>query len=115
MEANTLIGEAMKFIINGRTFDTASSTKAAIFRGVAHEQPRDFLGNSEMRFEDTLYRTAKGAFFVHEHRTEKMARGGKPIVTDVAKELTPEQAVAWIIKERAIVLDATGLDLPEEA
>ena len=115
METNTLIGEVMKFVINGRTFDTATSTKAAVFRGVSHVQPGDFPTNSEMRFDDVLYRTAKGAFFVHEHRTEKMARGGKPIITDAARELTPQEAVAWIKKEKAGILDATGLDLPEEA
>lgn len=68
----------------------------------------------ELRWEDVLYRTAEGAFFVHEHHTNKSARGGKPIITDETSELTPEQAIQWIRDRGAVVIDAEGLHLPDD-
>jgi len=50
----------MKFVIKGRTFDTATSNVVAIDRGIAMRANR--LGDHEKRYESVLYRTAKGAF-----------------------------------------------------
>jgi len=69
-----------------------------------------------VRYEYVLYRTSKGAFFVHDHSTEKFVRGGRPVTMDKAEEIeTPENAVKWIEAMRAVVLDGTGLPLPPEA
>lgn len=99
----------MKFILSGRTFDTAGSTKMAIARGI--KQAPD----GEMRFEHVLYRTAKGAIFVHEHSTQKVGGRGRPVVTDQARELSQAEAVSWIVETGAVVLDSSGLQLPDEA
>ncbi len=61
-----------------------------------------------------LYRTAKGALFVHSHQTFKYQRG-KPVVSDIAWNVTPEEAVEWIEKEQAFVVDDSDLPLPDEA
>jgi hypothetical protein len=106
---------AMKFVINGRTFDTASSTVAAITRGIIEADYDNMVGDRETRYEVVLYRTAKGAFFLHDHSTYKYAKGGKPVTEDTAQELTPEEAVGWITQNVAVVMDATGLPLPPEA
>lgn len=114
--------EAVKFVLNGRSFDTASSTSAAIYRGVFIPGPTSgnyindeaYIGAEQVRFEHTLFRTAKGAFFVHEHTTAKYPKG-KPVVEDAATEMTPEEAIKWIVQVGAAVIDGTGLSLPEEA
>ena len=115
MQTKIPAGEFMKFVLNGRTFDTATSTKVAIHRGVTKPRYDNIAGDSEIRYEDTLYRTVKGAFFVHSHNTEKLVKGGKPLVNDGADELSPAAAGTWVIERGVAVLDATGLDLPEEA
>jgi hypothetical protein len=108
--------EEMKFIINGRTFDTVSSTAVAISRGINAPHYNNSVGDSEVRYEDVLYRTSKGAFFVHRHRTEKFVKGGRPVTSDFAEEIkTPEDAVRWIEAVVAVVVDETGLPLPPEA
>jgi hypothetical protein len=108
--------EAMKFVINGRTFDTVSSTAVAVSRGINPPYYNNSVGDSERRYEDVLYRTSKGALFVHSHSTEKFVKGGRPVTTDHADEIkTPEDAIRWIEATRAVVLDATGLPLPPEA
>jgi len=115
METNTLEREAMKFVINGRSFDTATATKVAIDRGIDHPNYSGMVGDSELRYENVLYRTAKGAFFIHQHHTEKLVKGGRPVVTDFAYELSREEASKWVSDRRAMILDGSGLDLPEEA
>jgi len=103
----------MKFVIDGRTFDTASATRVAVSRGI--ELPsHDMVGDSAIRFEDVLYRTADGSFFAHEHAAGKSADGDRPAVTDEARKLSPEGALAWIMDREAAVIDATGLPLPDE-
>ena len=68
-----------------------------------------------MRWEDTLYRTAKGAFFIHEHNTRKYQKGC-PVAHDEATELeSAEDAVKWIADNGAVIIDAEGLPLPDEA
>ncbi|MDO8706024.1 MAG: hypothetical protein Q7J84_13865 [Sulfuricaulis sp.] len=114
---NTLIErEQMKFVINNRTFDTDTSQTVAISRGArTPENPwdDDFPAQS-VRYENVLYRTAKGALFVHYHKTMKFDRG-KPVVDDSAQEVTPEEAISWIQMNLAAVIDPTGLTLPPEA
>jgi hypothetical protein len=105
---------AMQFILDKRSYDTATSTVAAVSRGVMGDPSDQYPGAESVRFEDVLYRTQKGAFFVHYHRTVKFPKG-KPVVEDTAEALTPEHAVWWVQNDRAMVLDATGLPLPEEA
>src|SRR5688500_4541548 len=109
---NTLVErEEMKFVINGRTYDTATSTTVAVARG--SYEPGQFDEDRtamEIRYEDVLYRTAKGALFVHSHETLKYLRG-KPVVRDTTEAHTPETAVKWIEEMRAMVLDPTGLPL----
>ncbi len=115
MNTNTLIErEEMKFILNGRTFDTQTSHTRAISRGVREPMHYDPPGAQSIRYEDVLYRTAKGALFLHSHETFKYQRG-KPVVSDSASEVTPEKAVEWIEREGAIVIDDSGLPLPGEA
>jgi hypothetical protein len=106
---------AMKFVIKGRTFDTASSTVAAISRGIDEPCYNNMVGDRETRYELVLYRTAKGAFFLHDHSTYKYVKGGKPITEDTAQEFTLEEALEWITRFGAVVMDATGLPLPPEA
>lgn len=123
METNTLEREVMRFILNGRTFDTATSTPLAVSRFIHVPESRlnytiarMFEGDwDQVRGEETLYRTAKGALFVHRHSTMKFPKG-KPVVKDEAREVaTPEDAVRWIQDERAAILDASGLPLPDAA
>jgi hypothetical protein len=108
--------EPMRFIINGRSFDTSGAATVAVSRGhnPPHVSDQGEPLTGEERYEHVLYRTPKGAFFVHEHKTTKLARG-KPIVSDFAQELRADEIVAWIESHRAAIIDATGLDLPEEA
>lgn len=105
----------MKFVINGRTFDTASSTVVAIRRGISLPSYNNLVGDHECRYEIVLYRTAKGAFFQHDHSTYKYVKGGRPVTDDSAKEMTPEQAAEWIEDTGAVVHDGKGLPLPPEA
>jgi hypothetical protein len=104
----------MRFILAGRTFDTQTSTTVAIARGHLVPDAPDPSDIKSVRFEYALYRTGRGAFFVHEHSTTKFRRG-KPVVSDHAQELTPEAAVKWITEHSAAIVDATGLPLPPEA
>ena len=106
----------MKFIIKGRTFDTATATVVAISRGsfVPDEQSDPNIGAEQVRFEWVLYRTQKGAFFIHDHESVKYPKG-KPVISDDAREVSVEQAVKWISDNGAAVLDETGLPLPPEA
>jgi len=103
----------MKFVIKGRTFDTATSNVVAIDRGIAMRANR--LGDHEKRYESVLYRTAKGTFFLHDHSTVKYLQGGKPVTEDDAEDLTPEQAIEWIENHGAVVMNDEGLALPPEA
>jgi hypothetical protein len=108
--------DVMKFIINGRTFDSATSAVIAVSRGINQPDYNNAVGDSEVRYENTLYRTVKGAYFVHSHATEKFVKGGRPVVTDDGIECpSPEAAVKWIVDNSAVVIDATGLPLPDEA
>lgn len=111
METNTLQREEMKFILNGRTFDTASSIRVAVSSGAYAEGEQ---GDPQVRFEHTAFRTAKGSFFIHEHSTTKFAKG-KPQARDAAREVSFAELIEWIQASNAAVLDDTGLDFPEEA
>ena len=106
----------MKFILNGRTFDTATSSAVAIDRGeyTPYLESDPAIGAQSVRYEKVLYRTAKGALFVHEHETRKYPRG-KPVVLDVAREMASQDAIGWIESNQAVILDSTGLSLPDEA
>lgn len=114
--------EAVKFIIDGRLFDTATASPLAVDRGVltpGYKLHKWYSGESyaeaeQIRYEDTLYRTGKGALFLHCHATIKFPKG-KPVVEDSAGALTPEESVMWISSSGAAVLDGTGLQLPDEA
>ena len=114
---NTLTeGEAMKFILGGLTYDTATSTTVAVASGAYSPKEswdEDFPAQS-VRFEDVLYRTAKGALFVHYHKTLKFDKG-KPVVKDTADAIKPSDALRWIEVSSARILDSTGLPLPDEA
>jgi hypothetical protein len=105
----------MKFVINGRTFDTATSTVVAISRGIKPPDYNNDVGDHECRYEIVLYRTAKGAFFVHDHSTLKYVKGGRPITEDTVQEMTGDAAVAWIAQFQAMVMNDEGLPLPPEA
>lgn len=108
--------EAIKFIINGRTFDTATSTTLAVDCGITDPDYNNVVGDCEVRFTNVLYRTAKGALFIHFRRSEKRVKGGGPVVfVDYVEEKTGEEAVEWIAERQAIVLDAADLPLPPEA
>lgn len=93
-------GHDMRFIINGRTFDTTNSTTVATWRGVRTQANVQYeigdvqyeIGADEIRWDDVLYRTAKGAFFVHSHKSKKIGKGRR-IFIDEAQELTAEEAV----------------------
>lgn len=113
MDTNTLEGKAMKFVINRRTFNTATSSVAAVMRGVCDDAPV-FVTGTEVRFEEVLYRTAKGALFAHVHKTTKYAKG-KPVVTDRAHELCEDEVITWLDRYGVAIVDSTGLDLPPEA
>lgn len=95
----------MKFVLNGRTFDTVAALKVATYRaGLSWGS----------RTEGTLYRTSSGVFFTHERETRLPDRG-KPIMFDRAAEVSAERAVMWIAANGAAVIDATGLTLPASA
>lgn len=102
----------MKFIINGRTFDTARSSLSAVCR-YQWKDKEGGPGFGEIRGEVRLFRAPDGAFFLHEHRTTKGGRG-KPMVLDHAREVTPEEAVEWIEATGAAVRDSAGLPMPSE-
>src|SRR3954452_14937103 len=78
-EMSTFESDAMKFYANGRSYDTASSTPLAVSRGI--REPEYRLGITELRWEDTLYRTQKDALFVHSHMSEKF-KSGRPVLTN---------------------------------
>lgn len=118
-QPNTLIGEdsTMKFVVNGLTYSTETASVVAVSRG-AYQPYHDSDGNfgaEQVRFENTLYRTQKGALFVHCHQTTKFPKG-RPVVEDSCMPMTtPEEAVEWVTKNEAAVLDAAALPLPPEA
>ena len=113
---NLIEREAMKFILNGRSFDTTTSSEVAISRGAytPEQWDGDYPGAAQVRYERILFRTAKSAFFVHDHETVKYPKG-KPVVSDEARELSLEEAIKWIESQGAAVIDASGLPLPDEA
>lgn len=96
-EMGTLTEGSMKFITNGRTFDTATSTRLAINRGV-YTPPiwgHDTGDVPTVRYVAVLYRTANGTLFIHERKTTRHRRG-KPVVEDLRWEVSHEQAVTWM-------------------
>jgi hypothetical protein len=115
MNAVQLPPNEMKFVINGRTFDTTTSTVVAINRGIDLPYYNNVVDDRECRYEVVLYRTAKGAFFLHDHSTSKYVKGGKPVTEDTAKEMSAEEAAKWIAEYQAVVLSADGVPLPPEA
>ncbi len=97
----------MKFVINGRTFDTGTSERLAIQRGTL--DPDDMVGEGyagaeHVRFEVALYRTLKGALFLHDRSTALYEDEG-PMTIDEARECSPEQAVTWIQEVGAVVIN----------
>jgi hypothetical protein len=106
----------MKFVLSGRVYNTESSEVAAVYRGSAAAGNWGSLppDAESIRYEHVLYRTASGNFFVHMHETVKY-KFGKPVVEDRAIAYSPEDAVQWIQVHSAMVLDSTGLPLPDEA
>jgi hypothetical protein len=112
--------KAIKFVLNGRTFDTAISTTLAISHGhVGHphwqfDETHNYHKAQTVRYEHVLYRTAAGAFFVHEHDTVKFEKG-KPLIVDSAKELKPDEVADWIETEGAAIVNDDGLALPPQA
>ncbi len=112
---NTLEREDMRFIINGRTFDTATAIEVAVTSGAyVPNQDSDYRGAEQLRFEHSLYRTSKGSLFIHEHETIKFPKG-KPVVSDKAREVSFAEAFEWIQQSGAAVLDDAGLTFPDEA
>lgn len=105
----------MKFIHGGATYDTATAKAIAVHRGAyapAEGDPR--FPAQQVRFENTLYRTPRGALFLHEHSTAKYAKG-KPVVQDRVQPMNDAEAAAWLEKTGAAILDAENLPLPPEA
>jgi hypothetical protein len=100
----------MKFILSGRMFDSATSAAVAVSRGAytPHSEYADFFPAEQVRFEETLYRTPSGVFWLHKHSTAKYQKG-KPVVSDTAQELTAEESLAWVQQNSAVILDAEGL------
>ena len=107
--------EDMQFIINGRTFNTSTSQTVAINRGENTPDIHGYGSKDMVRYEDTLYRTQKGNFFLHSHFSTKRNNKGKPIIEAEAVELTPEKALLWISDTGAIIIDPDGINLPDEA
>jgi hypothetical protein len=108
---------AMQFILDGMLYDTATATKVAISRGIVTTEDNPYhlpLGAESKRYEDVLYRTEFGNFFIHSHETVKFSRG-KPVVQDTSRTVTPSEAVDWIQREGAMLLKADGLPLPNRA
>jgi hypothetical protein len=106
----------MQFLLDGLVYDTAKSTRVAVARGVITPVDNPYHlpeGAESKRYEDVLYRTGRGNFFVHSHETVKYPRG-KPVVQDEAWTVDANRAVDWIEKEGAMILDPTGLPLPGE-
>jgi hypothetical protein len=104
----------MQFILNGRTFNTETSKTVAVSRGQREPMYYDPDDARFIRYENVLYRTANGAFFVHSHETFKYQRG-KPVVSDSAWEVDTKMALQWIEQSQAIIIDASELPLPDEA
>lgn len=105
----------MKFVHGTATYDTATAKPLAVSRGAytpAEGDPR--YPAQQVRFANTLYRTAKGALFLHEHSTTKHARG-KPIVEDKVTPMNDAEAAAWLSRTGAAILNADDLPLPPEA
>lgn len=118
-QPNALIGEeiAMKFVVNGLTYSTETASIVAVSRGVyqpCHDSDGNF-GAEQVRFENTLYQSPKGALFVHCHQTKKFPKG-RPVVEDSCLPMpSPEDAVKWVTENEAAVLNAGVLPLPPEA
>ncbi len=107
---------AMQFILDGKTYDTETATRAAVSRGVITTEDNPYhlpLNAESKRYEEVLYRTQFGNFFIHSHETVKFRRG-KPVVRDAARVVTPLEAIDWIQKKGAMILDASELPLPRE-
>lgn len=105
----------MKFIIDGLTYDVASATPVAIDRGALDRYNNDLdPGVEQERYENVLYKTKSGRFFVHNHSTTKYEKG-KPVVSDSAFAKTADEALRWISQNNAAILDDAGLPLPPDA
>ncbi|MBX9629551.1 MAG: hypothetical protein K2X67_03435 [Burkholderiales bacterium] len=116
---NTSICEGtLKFILNDLTYDTATATPLAVDRGVS--EPDDYMAPPmpqqalQTRYENVLYRTPSGRFFVHYHSTTKYEKG-KPVVEDTASALSADEALEWIRNEEAAIVNDEGLPLPPAA
>lgn len=107
--------EPVKFVHDGKTYDTSTATAVAVHRG-AYSPSADspHFPAQQVRFENTLYRTQRGALFIHEHSTAKFQKG-RPVVEDRIRPVDHAVAVGWIATTGAAVLDAEGLELPPEA
>lgn len=114
MSTNTPERAYMKFIIEGRVFNTKTSRVLGVARGVREPLPEEPSGVETVRFEETLYRTEAGALFIHSHRTAKAGRG-KPLVWDHVRVVSPQEAVAWAAERQALIADDAELPLPPEA
>lgn len=99
----------MKFVHGGATYDTATAKPIAVHRGA-----QQLSEAQQVRFQHTLYRTPKGALFLHEHSTTKYTRG-KPVVEDKVRPMNDAEAAAWLEQSGAAILDAENLPLPPEA
>ena len=103
----------MKFILDGRSFDTVTSSVVAVSQGVYDLSNSGFerRGSAEeVRFKRVMYRTVSGTLFVHYLETYKFANG-KPIVRHAAEKIDENMAIAWIQRQGAALVDETGLSL----
>ena len=98
--------QTLKRIIDGKTYNTDTSTKIASASWGAVPETTDGV----------LYQTRGGAFFVHEcFKTSYRAEEGWKTKTDDKFDiLTAEQAHAWVMEGEVEILDE-AFETPPEA
>ena len=100
----------MKFIINDRTYDTATAIRHA------QKCTKVELEDEVVVTQETLYRTPRGALFMVSRTQTRKGRSGKVFWHDEARAFeTGADAVRWIEEVGAMVVYEGDLPLPVEA
>src|SRR5262245_20193772 len=103
----------MKRIVNGVTYNTATSTVCARLEW----ENKDHNGITQEFGEDILYQTRGGAFFVHEEKTmnewDENERETRQRVRHEFVPMCPESANKWMLEGDVEVINNPFEDPPE--
>ena len=97
----------VKRIIDGRTYNTDTSTLVAHTTDIQAE----YRGRSDVEFEEKLYLTRTGAWFIVSREIKGDGEYGWPD----AWALDRDAAARWLRRPSVDILDENALEMPPEA